>query len=284
LKRAMQLKGLNPKNAATWKPNQVFLYDVYEVLTREMLDQDPKTVRMMAAVLEQYATKDGQYFEQYNTPYEFSLDADLITATFGLAQLSADKKGRSITAHFALRLAVQQAVRAFLSAPNPIPFHIVIDEASQLLTTPVLVSSVAAMLSLLSSYGISVHLAFQDMQAIEQADQFAALEQGESLNRLSAVIPAYWLFHQEPASAEAAVRLLRLPPEEARRIVANRVGQCLLAFPKIDLRIPLAIIVPEAFHELFRTDPTAMRGMIESSLSEPARTNSAVPRREQPHD
>jgi hypothetical protein len=156
-------------------------------------------VRLMAAVLEQYAAQDGQYYEQYNTPNDFSLDADLITATFGLAQLSSDETAKAISGHFAMRIGVNHAVRSFLMNKEPVPFHIVIDEASQLLTTPALVSSVVAMISLLSAYGISVHLAFQTMEAIQRADGLGAAENASSMNTLSGVIPAYWLFHQEPA-------------------------------------------------------------------------------------
>jgi hypothetical protein len=270
LKRAMSIKGLDPKDAATWEPNKVFLSDVYEVLKGELAGHDPETVRLMAAVLEQYGAQDGQYYEQYNTPNDFSLDADLITATFGLGQLSSDETAKAISGHFAMRIGVNHAVRSFLLYKEPAPFHIVIDEASQLLTTPALVSSVVSMISLLSAYGISVHLAFQTMEAIQRADGLGAAENASSMNTLSGVIPAYWLFHQEPQSAETAVRLLHLQSAEARRIVANRVGQCILAFPKAGMNIPLAVIVPEAFHPLFRTDPASTRALIEGALAQPA--------------
>lgn len=107
------------------------------------------------------------------------------------------------------------------------------------------------MLSLLSAYGISVHLAFQTMDAIRRADALGAAENASSMNTLSGTIPAYWLFHQEPQSAEAAVQMLELPKSTASRIVRAPIGQCILAFPKADLRIPLAIRAPEAFHPMF---------------------------------
>jgi hypothetical protein len=47
------------------------------------------------------------------------------------------------------------------------------------------------------------------------------------------------------------------------------VGQCILAFPKASVNIPLAIIVPEAFHAMFRTDPASTRAMIERALAQP---------------
>lgn len=265
LKRAMVLKGMDPKDPQTWEANRIFLYDVYEVLTREMFDQDPETIRLMQAVLEQYAAKDGQYFDQYNTPNTFSLDADLITATLGLAQLSADPAPRAITGHFALRLAANHAVRSFLNSSQPTPFHIVIDEASQLLTTPALVSSVVAMLSLLSAYGISVHLAFQDMEAITRADDMVSSEGAQSANTLSAVLPAYWLFNQGADSAAAAVRLLSLPPELKFRIEQNPKGHCLLAFAGRSLAIPIEIIAPEAVRPLLATDPESMHRMLRSA-------------------
>jgi hypothetical protein len=270
LKGAMQNAGMDPKNASTWLPNRVFLSDVYAFLTGEAQAEDREILHSMAQVLEQYAAKTGQFFERYNTPNDFTLDGDLVTATFGLSQLNPDTTGRAIAAHFAMRLAVNRAVRAFLLSKEPIPYHIVIDEASQLLTSPALVSSVVSMLSLLSAYGISVHLAFQTMEAISRADEMAeGVEGASSLNTLSGVIPAYWLFHQEPASAQACARLLDLPPEEARFLVRNRVGEAILVFPKSSLRIPLVIRVPEAFHPLFATDPASMRAQIEQALAHP---------------
>jgi len=270
LKRAMVRGGLDPKDASTWSPNQVFLSDVYQVLKGDMDEEDKEIVRLMGNILEQYADRSGQYFEQYNTPNHFSLESDLITAVFGLGQLSSDETAKSLTSHFALRIAVNHAVQSFLRSDHPTPFHIVIDEASQLLTTPALVSSVVAMLSLLSAYGISVHLAFQTMEAIQRADSFGTGDHAASINTLAGTIPAYWLFHQEPTSAETAARLLHLPPEEARRIVRNPVGQCILVFPKTGLCIPLAIQVPPAFHDLFRTDPESMRIMIEQAMTHPS--------------
>jgi hypothetical protein len=267
LKRALVLSEMDPKDPSTWRPDRVFLADVYEVLTREMLQEEPQTIRMMAGVLEQYAAKSGQYFEQYNTPNDFSLEADLVTATFGLANLSMDETQRSLSAHFAMRLAVSHAVKSFLLSPRPVRFHIVIDEASQLLTTPALVASVASMLSLLSAYGISVHLAFQTMDAIRRADALGSAEGAASLNTLSGVIPAYWLFHQEPSSAQAAVDMLGLPRVLGPAIVRQGVGACILAFPGADLRVPLRVRVPEAFHAMFRTDPAAMRALVEEALA-----------------
>jgi hypothetical protein len=221
----------------------------------------------MAGVLEQYAAKSGQYFERYNTPNDFSLDADLVTATFGLANLSMDETAKSLSAHFAMRIAVSHAVRSFLLSPEPTPFHIVIDEASQILTTPALVASVASMLSLLSAYGISVHLAFQTMDALRRADALGAAEGAASLNSLTGVIPAYWLFHQEPSSAQAAVEMLGFPKGLGPPIVRQGVGACILAFSGADLRVPLQVRVPEAFQTMFRTDPQAMRGLIEEALA-----------------
>ena len=274
-RRAMETKGMDPKDPRTWKANEVFLNDVYETLTREMMHEDTQTVKMMGQLLEQYADKNGQYYEQYNTPNTFSLDSDLITATFGLAQLGADVMTKSLASHFAMRIAIQHAVRSFLLEDVPPPYHIVIDEASQLLTTSAVVSNVISMLSLLSAYDISVHLAFQDIKALTRADSLGAMDGAASMNTLMGVIPAYWIFHQEPSSAQYIVETFNLPQEEQKIIVQNRVGQCILMFPKVGLRIPIVVQVPEQFTDMYRTDPEFTKRMIENALRrkvEPAAT------------
>jgi hypothetical protein len=204
--RAMELKGMDREDPETWEPNKIFLSDVFDVLAREMIQEDPQTIGLMTGTLEQYATPAGLDYATYNTPTDLDLDNDLVTITFGISQFSTDTRQKTLSYHFALRMAAQYAIRKFLFSGDetPQPFHIVIDEASQILTNASLVASVVRMISLLPAYGISVHLAFQDMKALERIEQWELGQGVDSTNTLLGTIPAFWMFGQERTSAAKA--------------------------------------------------------------------------------
>lgn len=267
LQHAMKNKDMAPDDPTTWAPDRITFGDVYQVLVRELLHDDPATVKVIMNNLMQYGDPTGQYYTQYNTPTPLNLDDDLVVITFGLSQFSADQRLTALAYHFALRMAAQHSIRKFILGEEVKPYHIVIDEASQMLTSPSLVSSVARMLSLLPAYGISVHLAFQDMFALERADALGAEENAGSMNSLLGTIPAYWLFNQEPQSAAKAVQLLRLPQNEQGAIAGKRPGQCLIVFPRAELRIPISVKVPQAFLEIYKTDPDAMRQLLDRAIA-----------------
>jgi len=271
LKKAMTTAGMDPKNPTTWAPNKIFLSDVYQVLIREMYMEEPETIKFMRHILEQYADPSGQYFSQYNTPNDFNFDNDIITAIFGLSQFSDNTTSRTLASHFALRIASQHAIRSFLTDKEPRPFHIIIDEASQMLTTASLVSSVVRMLSLLPAYGISVHLAFQDIRALINADNLLGNGSDvESTNTLMGTIPAYWMFHQEPRSADLATKVLNLSDKDGAMIANMPKGNCILAFPRANLRIPLRIIVSKDMEAMFNTDAHHMKRIVNQMIEEDA--------------
>jgi hypothetical protein len=266
LQIAMRAKGMSPSDPTTWVPNGIFLRDVYQALARELVHEDPDTVGLIRNNLMQYGDPDGQYYQLYNTASELDLESDLVVITFGLSQFSADERLKSLAYHFALRIAAQHAVRSFIFSPEVTPHHIVIDEASQMLTSSALVGSVVRMLSLLPAYSISVHLAFQDMFALERADGLGAREGAGSMNTLLGTIPAYWLFGQEPESAARASEILKLSTQEQALITRRVPGSCLVVFPSVGIRLPLHVKVPPAFLNLFKTDAAAMRLMLDEAL------------------
>ncbi|MBN2499151.1 MAG: hypothetical protein JXB38_00210 [Anaerolineales bacterium] len=268
LQTAMRQQGMQPDDPNTWTPDGVRLHDVYLVLAQQMLPENPAVIKVMVAILEQYADQTGQYFARYNTPVDLDLDNQLVAISFGLSQFSSDLKLPALAYHLALRIAAQHAIRTFLFSEDVVPCHIVIDEASQMLINAGLVESVTRMLSLLPAYNIQLHLAFQDMHALERADRLLT-EKGTAgtTNTLLGTIPAYWLFRQEPHSAQKACEILQLPLREAKLISTAAPGECLLAFTANQFRLPLTIGVPEAFHEIFRTDPAAMRQIVDQAVS-----------------
>jgi hypothetical protein len=276
LQLAMRQAGMPPDDPDSWRPDGLFLSDVYQVLARELMTEDPATVQLIVHNLMQYADPEGQYYRLYNTPTVLDLARDLVVITFGLSQFSADERVKALAYHFALRTAAQHAIRSFIFSPEPVPCHIVIDEASQMLTTSALVSSVVRMLSLLPAYNISVHLAFQDMFALERADSLGAREGAASMNTLLGTLPAYWLFNQEPESAARAAQLLRIPAAERNLITGREPGSCLAVFPSAGLRLPLSVHVPPAFLDLFRTDAAAMRRMLDQAFGRDAAPGGAA--------
>ncbi len=266
LQLAMKRNGMSPDDPTTWSSDGIFLSDVYQVLARDLLHEDPDTVGLITSNLMQYGDPDGQYYPLYNTPSRLDLDHDLVVITFGLSQFSADERVKSLGYHFALRIAAQHAIRNFIFSEQVTPYHIVIDEASQMLTSSALVSSVVRMLSLLPAYSISVHLAFQDMFALERADSLGVREGAGSMNTLLGTIPAYWLFGQEPESAAKAAQILKLPAREQALISSQTPGSCLVVFPSVGMRLPLMVNVPEAFLNRYKTDAEDMRRMLDQAM------------------
>jgi hypothetical protein len=261
LQLALAAKDMDSKDPSTWGRDPVFLKDVYDQLGLTLKLEDPETVRIMLHILEHYATRRGQYFERFNTDRCFDLENDLIVMTFGLTQFSQDEKVRALSRHYALRIAYQAAIRAFLLGDQAVPFRIIIDEASQMLTSGNLVSSVVNMLSVLPAFNVSVHLAFQDMTALGRADRLIAAST-RSNNSLQGTIPAYYLFRQEPASARLTVDGLGLTDREAGMLSSLPTGHCLLSFTGDSLRIPLCIKAPECFLEDFDTTPEAQKARL----------------------
>jgi hypothetical protein len=117
-------------------------------------------------------------------------------------------------------------------------------------------------LSLLGSYNVQVHLAFQDMKALKMADQLIGAGQAETLasgNTLRGTIPAYYLFRQNASSAHFAAEMLDLSKQEASLITSCAPGQCILAFSGEQVRIPLAVIAPQSFEDDFDTRTQAQK-------------------------
>ena len=258
---------MDSKDPATWGKDEIFLRDIYNYLAHNLREKSPETVRFMLNVLEQYATPDGQYFEKYNTPTRVKLDSELTLMSFGITQFSQDMTSKALSYQFALRVAYQSAVKAFLMGSVTEPVHIMIDEASQMLINGEIVSSVVEMLSLLNTYNISVHLAFQDMAAIQRADSFGVSGGVNTTNTLQGMLSTYYLFKQTPASAEVSGRMLNLTKDVTNAIPSLRTGQCLLAFSGTSIHIPLQIIVPEQLKSMFDTRPEAQKARMETVYS-----------------
>ena len=278
LQAAMRSKRMDPFDTRTWKPNQVFLKDVYTELVVNLTHQDPPTVAAMAYTLKEYADEDGLYFDKFNSPTDLSMERDMVAFVFGLSQFSGDKILRGLAYHFAFRLAYERAVMAFILDKNTRPFHIIIDEASQVLVSAPLVSSVVNMMSQLAKYNVSVHLAFQDMAAIEAADNLLRVYSGgwiESTNTLRGTIPGYYLLKMSNSSAEKAAELLKLEPQEARSLTQNnpRAGQCTLVIQGMEQHIPLFLLVPENFKPEFETRAEDQKARIDQMFSTPAPMN-----------
>jgi hypothetical protein len=261
---AMLEKGLDSKDPTTWGNGEIFLRDIYNYLAHNLRDKDQKTIRFMLNVLEQYATVGGQYFEKYNTPDRVSLDAELTLMSFGITQFSQDITAKALSYHFALRVAYQSAIKAFLMGEATQPVHILIDEASQMLINGPIVSAVVEMLSLLNTYNISVHLAFQDMNALQKADSFGVQSASNTTNTLQGMLSTFYLFKQTPKSAEASRQMLDMPPAVATAIPSLRTGQCLLVFAGTSIQVPLSIIVPDQLAVLFDTRPEAQKARMET--------------------
>jgi hypothetical protein len=108
-------------------------------------------------------------------------------------------------------------------------------------------------------------MAFQDMNAIANADSLTRGTSSGSSNTLSSLIPAYWLFKQESSSAKAAGQLLNLSPEEVQWLTKQGIGQCILVFTG-EKRIPIIIKAPDELEDLFRTDPDRMKKIVQSMM------------------
>jgi len=266
LRLAMMQNGMDPKDTRTWKPNAVILEDVYNVLVRELRTENPETVKLIAGNLDQYAHPDGQYYKTYNTRTEIDLDSHMVAISFGLTQFLTDPKTKALAYHFAIRMAAQHAIRTFIFSEKVVPIHIVIDEASQVLISADLVSTVARMLSLLPAYNVSLHLAFQDTNAIFRADSLKMANHLDSGNTLAGTIPAYWLFRQEPESMAAACQALNIPRSIGQSITNAQPGEGLIVMGGGELRIPIKIVPPSMFFDAFQTDPEAMRRMFDDAF------------------
>lgn len=273
LLKAMENKDMDSKDPRTWRTNTVFLRDVYEVLNREMRVEAPDEISLICSTLEQYATPTGQYFHTYNTAVDIDLSNQLNTMQFGMSQFSTGETGeKSLAYNFALRMAIQHAVYSFFTDPVVRPYHIIIDEASQMLVTGMLVSSVVKILSLLPAYGISAHLNFQSFDAIIECDRLLGNSGSvDSTNSLISTIPAYWLFGQRPASARLAVQSLMLPEYNANIIANHQVtrdySSCTVVFPGANLQLPLIVKAPEALKPMFTTQTEDMKRLATNELA-----------------
>jgi hypothetical protein len=272
LQKAMANTGMDPWDASTWKGKTLTIADVYSVLARELLPEAPEAIRPMLTLLNPYCEKDGIYYHLFNSsdrPVSFEELPDLTCITFGALSLG-DETNRILTQAFALQVAYQVAVRSFLvdmrGRAGQRPIHIVVDEASQVLTTGELVSQVVHMMSKLPAFGISLHLAFQDFAALRTADSLITRGGAiNSANTLTGVIPMFFLFGQTSQSAQTAASMLQLEPAHARYIQEQGYGRCLAVIPGRGL-IPISVKVHDDLAEHFKTQAEDMAGITRAQL------------------
>jgi hypothetical protein len=260
LRMAMEHKGMDAQDASTWEANRVFLADVYAVLAQELRQEDPGTVNIIASTLREHATEEGQFYAQYNTPRQVSLQSDLAVIQFGLSGIHVAGFERALAHHFALRIAATQAIRRFLTSSTPSPTHIILDEASQVLVDEYMVSTVVKMLSTLPAFGVTLHLAFQDANALVKADRFGQSggNGAQSVNTLLGVLGTHWLFFQTPASAHEIGERLELSREEVGSLSRLKVGEAVLVLPD-QQHLPVRVLVPPPWMPAFETDMVSMQ-------------------------
>ena len=260
LRMAMERRGMDAQDASTWEANRVFLADVYAVLAQELRQEDPGTVNIIASTLREHATEEGQFYAQYNTPRQVSLQSDLAVIQFGLSGIHVAGFERALAHHFALRIAATQAIRRFLTSSTPSPTHIILDEASQVLVDEYMVSTVVKMLSTLPAFGVTLHLAFQDANALVKADRFGQSggNGAQSVNTLLGVLGTHWLFFQAPASAHEIGERLELSREEVGSLSRLKVGEAVLVLPD-QQHLPLRVLVPPPWMPAFETDMASMQ-------------------------
>lgn len=251
---------MDAQDASTWEANRVFLADVYAVLAQELRQEDPGTVNIIASTLREHATEEGQFYAQYNTPRQVSLQSDLAVIQFGLSGIHVAGFERALAHHFALRIAATQAIRRFLTSSTPSPTHIILDEASQVLVDEYMVSTVVKMLSTLPAFGVTLHLAFQDANALVKADRFGQSggNGAQSVNTLLGVLGTHWLFFQAPASAHEIGERLELSREEVGSLSRLKVGEAVLVLPD-QQHLPLRVLVPPPWMPAFETDMASMQ-------------------------
>ena len=259
LRMAMEHKGMDAQDASTWEANRLFLADVYAVLAQELRQEDPSTVNIIASTLREHATEEGQFYTQYNTPRQVTLQSDLAVIQFGLSGIHIAGFERALAHHFALRIAATQAIRRFLASSTPSPTHIILDEASQVLVDEYMVSTVVKMLSTLPAFGVTLHLAFQDANALVKADRFgqSGRNGAQSVNTLLGVLGTHWLFFQAPASAHEIGERLELSREEVGSLSRLKVGEAVLVLPD-QQHLPLRVLVPPPWMPAFETDMASM--------------------------
>jgi len=135
--------------------------------------------------------------------------------------------------HFALHIAATQAIRRFLASSTPSPTHIILDEASQGLVDEYMVRTVVKMLSTLPAFGVTLHLAFEDANALVKADRFG--QSGgcgaQSVNTLLGILGTYWLFFQAPASGHEIGEHLELSRKEVGALSRLNLGRRYLYCP-----------------------------------------------------
>ena len=260
LRMAMEQRGMDAQDASTWEANRVFLADVYAVLAQELRQEDPGTVNIIASTLREHATEEGQFYAQYNTPRQVSLQSDLAVIQFGLSGIHVAGFERALAHHFALRIAATQAISRFLTSSTPSPTHIILDEASQVLVDEYMVSTVVKMLSTLPAFGVTLHLAFQDANALVKADRFGQSggNGAQSVNTLLGVLGTHWLFFQAPASAHEIGEHLELSREEVGSLSRLKVGEAVLVLPD-QQHLPLRVLVPPPWMPAFETDMASMQ-------------------------
>lgn len=277
LRLAMERVGMDSQDPSSWDPDRLTLTDVYAVLAQELRQEDTVTAGVITATLQEHATESGQFYALYNTPRRVRLEADLSVIQFGIAGLHVAGFERALAHHFALRLAASAAVGRFLRTPNPAPVHIIVDEASQVLVDEHMVSTVVKMLSTLPSFGVTLHLAFQDAHALARADRFGQAGEGsaQSVNTLLGTLGTYWLFYQTPASAREIGERLELSREEIASLPRLKVGEAILALPD-QQRLPVRVVVPQPWLPIFETDMLSMRRNLEGALEAAEAQEGAV--------
>lgn len=250
------------KDVATWEGKDLTLHHVFQYLGQDLTHQYPEIVPLVMATLEQYASPRGEYYQRFNTPVTLDLSNDLTTLTLGMTGLQSDPVQRVMVTYFAIRAASLFSLQSFLGAEGEPPrTHIVVDEASNVMTTAAVVTAVVRMISLLPAFGISVHLAFQDFKALTNADALVSGQVGgggvASLNTITGTVPAYFLLQQPPRSAQMAAEALGLGQREIEAIVKQPKGWFQLVLPAKDLVLSAYNAVPQTVQPFIQSDRKA---------------------------
>jgi len=123
-----------------------------------------------------------------------------------------------------------------------------------------LVSTVVKVLSTLPTFGVTLHLEFQDANALVKADRFGQWggNGAQSVNTLLGVLGTHWLLFQAPASAHEIGERLELSREEVGSLSRLKVGEAVLVLPD-QQHLPLRVLVPPPWMRAFETDMASMQ-------------------------
>jgi hypothetical protein len=276
MRRAMDRKGMKHLDPSTWGNGIITLEDIYEEVGQDGVHKYPVEADLFIKNLRMYASRGELYYDQYNTHNTFASENPLVTFEFGLASSSENRQRLALMHLTTLRMVLQRAFLRYLLDPEPVPYHIVIDEASQMLVHPSITSYVTRIISEYAKYGFSVHLAFQDMNALYAVDAAGVRDAHTySVNKLLSVIHGYFVFQSENKSNEAVVRALGLEPRTLLALNRLRDKRCMAIFPRLKLQLVLKMVAPESMMSTLDTTPEAMRQNI--LVGAAAQTVIAIP-------